>query len=73
MNWYPISSCPNFELVLTKIEDDFGERRVIPLKRRDHLFFDVTDSEIIKILPTHWKSIDFKTANGECDESPRNF
>jgi hypothetical protein len=54
MNWQPIKLAPVDEVVLTKIDDENGERNVQKLKRRGNLWFMPDDSMYVYYVPTHF-------------------
>lgn len=54
MNWQPISLAPAGEEVLTKIDDEDGERNVTRLIRRGNLWFFPDWSMYVYYTPTHF-------------------
>lgn len=54
MDWQPISSAPEGQEVMTKIDDAQGERNVQPLIRRGRLWFFPDLSMYVYYAPTHW-------------------
>lgn len=54
-NWKTIDSAPEGVVVLTKIDDERGERNVRELKRSGRLWFLPDDSMYVYYTPTHWK------------------
>lgn len=55
--WQPAETAPNGEKVLTKIDDDNGERNVQPLKRDGNLWWVPDGSMYVYYRPTHWKHL----------------
>lgn len=43
------------DVVLTKIDDEHGERNIQKLKRRGGLWFFPDDSMYVYYKPTHWR------------------
>ena len=48
----------NGEVVMTKIDDEKGERNEQPLKRSDNLWFFPDGSMYVYYTPTHWKPLE---------------
>lgn len=60
MDWHPISLAPDGELVMTKIDDERGERNVQPMTRRGRLWWiDEGKSNAMYVYyePTHWRHL----------------
>jgi hypothetical protein len=58
--WQPISTARAGERVLTKIDDEHGERNVQPMTRRGSLWFihDGQPNEMyVYYTPTHWRQL----------------
>jgi hypothetical protein len=54
MDWRPVSTAPEGEVVETKIDDGNGERNVQPLKRSGNLWF-IDGGMYVYYTPTHWR------------------
>ena len=54
--WQPIETAPEGKVVLTKIDDENGERNVQKLKRLGRLWFVPDGSVYVYYTPTHWKA-----------------
>lgn len=52
--WQPIETAPENVAVLTKINDERGERNVQTLKRQGRLWFFPDGSMYVYYSPTHW-------------------
>jgi hypothetical protein len=61
MNWQPISLAPVDQVVMTKLDDEHGERNIGPLKRIGRLWYTPDGSMYVYYTPTHWAPI----PNGE--------
>ena len=64
MDWQPIETCPEGVEVMTKINDERGERNVQSLVQRTRdpgvtrpLFWFPDGSMYVYYTPTHWKPI----------------
>lgn len=55
MNWQPISTAPENEVVDTKIDDHDGERNIQKMKRMGNLWWLPDGSMYVYYTPTHWK------------------
>tara|TARA_E500000318_G_scaffold108576_2_gene119734 strand:+ start:1240 stop:1419 length:180 start_codon:yes stop_codon:yes gene_type:complete len=53
-NWKPASQAPEGVTVLTKIDDEHGERNVQELKRKGRLWFYPDESMYVYFTPTHF-------------------
>jgi hypothetical protein len=53
--WQPISTSPEAVVVLTKIDDNKGERNVQELRRSGRLWWHPDGSGYVYYTPTHWK------------------
>ncbi len=53
-NWQLIESAPSGVLVLTKIDDEKGERNVAKLRRSGRLWFVPDGGMYVYYEPTHW-------------------
>ena len=53
--WSNIESAPEGIAVLTKIDDEDGERNVQMLIRKGNLFYHCDMSMYVYYAPTHWK------------------
>ncbi|MCW4115648.1 hypothetical protein NPA31_011805 [Aurantimonas sp. MSK8Z-1] len=63
LGWQPIESAPEGVVVLTKIDDEHGERNVQELRKRTRepgktrpLWFTPDDEMYVYYTPTHWRS-----------------
>ena len=56
-NWNSISTAPEDEVVLTKIDDRDGERNVQKLIKYRNLWFFPDKSMYVYYTPTHWKEL----------------
>lgn len=54
MDWQPIKFAPADEVVLTKIDDEHGERNVQKLKRRGSLWWTPDGEMYVYYTPTHF-------------------
>jgi hypothetical protein len=54
MEWRPIETAPANEVVLTKIDDERGERNVGRLKRIGNLWYTPDGGMYVYYTPTHW-------------------
>lgn len=54
VNWQPIKLAPDGEVVLTKIDDENGERNVQRLKRKGRLWFTPDEAMYVYYTPTHF-------------------
>jgi len=54
VNWQPIKLAPVGEVVLTKIDDEHGERNVQKLKRKGRLWFTPDEAMYVYYTPTHF-------------------
>jgi 5-methylcytosine-specific restriction endonuclease McrA len=54
VKWSPISTAPEGVLVLTKIEDKWGQRNVQKLVRREDVWYRQSNGGKVYYLPTHW-------------------
>jgi len=52
--WQPISTAPENVVVMTKIDDEHGERNVQELMRRGRLWWVKDGSFYVYFTPTHW-------------------
>jgi hypothetical protein len=57
LNWQPIKLAPDGEVVLTKIDDENGERNVQKLRRRGNLWFTPDDKMYVYYTPTHFAAL----------------
>lgn len=55
-DWQPIETAPDKRLVLTKIDDDKGERNIAMLRREGRLWYVSDGSMYVYYQPTHWKA-----------------
>lgn len=53
-DWRNISTAPEGVEVLTKIDDDKGERNVTTLKRQGRMWWYPDGSMYVYYTPTHW-------------------
>lgn len=56
-NWKPITANdpPEGQIVMTKIDDERGERNEQALKRKGRLWFLTDGSMYVYYTPTHWR------------------
>lgn len=57
MNWQPISTAPENVVIMTKIDDERGERNIQPMKRRNRLWWFADGSMYVYYTPTHWADL----------------
>lgn len=55
MQWHRIETCPEGQLVMTKIDDGDGERNEQKLLRSGNLFF--AGDMYVYYRPTHWRPL----------------
>lgn len=53
--WHTIETAPSDEVVITKIDDEHGERNVQKLKRQGNLWWFPDMTMYVYYTPTHWK------------------
>jgi hypothetical protein len=56
-NWIKLSDQqpPEGKVIMTKLDDEKGERNIALLKRRGRLWFVPDGSIYVYYTPTHWK------------------
>jgi hypothetical protein len=59
--WNNIETAPSDEVVMTKLDDEKGERNVGPLKRMGGLWYTPDGTMYVYYTPTHWQPL----PNGE--------
>lgn len=57
MDWKLIGSAPEGVTIMTKIDDEKGERNIQSLKKRDNLWWVPDGSMYVYYAPTHWKPV----------------
>ncbi len=55
--WCPVDLAPEHKVVLTKIDDEHGERNICELKRSGRLWFTADGSMYVYYTPTHFAEI----------------
>ena len=56
-SWKPAHTAPEGVVVMTKIDDEKGEREIAPLRRMGRTWFLPEDNIYVYYKPTHWKPI----------------
>lgn len=57
MEWFPIATAPEAQVVVTKIHDADGPRNEQTLKRMCGLWFIPDGSMYVYYQPTHWRPV----------------
>ena len=55
--WLPIETAPVGKVVMTKIDDESGERNEQPLVKSGNLWFFPDRSMYVYYRPTHWREL----------------
>lgn len=55
--WRPIATMPTDTPVLTRIDDERGERNVTTLVRKGRLYFFPDQAMYVYYQPTHWRPL----------------
>lgn len=55
IHWNTIDTAPSNEVILTKIDDEHGERNVQLLTRKGRLWLVPDGSMYVYYTPTHWR------------------
>ena len=56
-DWKPINTAPEKVVVLTKIDDEHGERNIARLKREGRLWWMDDGAMYVYYTPTHWRPL----------------
>ena len=60
MHWSTIDTAPERKVVMTKIDDEKGERNIQELKKVGNLWWFPDGSMYVYYRPTHWRSVGAK-------------
>lgn len=55
--WHPIETAPQKTAIMTKIDDDKGERNVQALSRSKNMWFVPDGGMYVYYRPTHWRHL----------------
>lgn len=64
--WRTMDSAPEGVEVMTKIDDEHGERNFSSLKRSGRLWFFPDGSMYVYYTPTHWRPMTMVDAYSPC-------
>lgn len=68
VDWQPILTAPENQLVMTRLLDEFGERNIQTMTRRGRLWFinvGKPTEMYVYYTPTHWKPFSKKSKGGD--------